>query len=185
MYCDRCGTRLTEGQRFCPTCGKAPGPTPMMPVQGRIAGHIRLLGILWLANFRDQPAPRLLPARLLPPQRRNPASRCAWLPLSPAAYRRTGIPRRRRARPHGRLGAARAAALGAHACHCARLLPHAARPRRHRSRHLYAVGPAARQIGRRVPADRARGLKRRVEARSVRYCARRHYGPLLAVPGWT
>ena len=50
MYCDRCGTRLSETQRFCPSCGKAPGPTPMMPVQGRIAGHIRLLGILWLAT---------------------------------------------------------------------------------------------------------------------------------------
>lgn len=49
MYCDRCGTRLSDSQRFCPTCGKAAGTLPMMPAQGRIAGHIRLLGILWLA----------------------------------------------------------------------------------------------------------------------------------------
>jgi|SRR5579885_2168648 len=49
MYCDRCGTRLTDSHRFCPACGKAVGTVPMMPIQGRIAGHIRLLGILWLA----------------------------------------------------------------------------------------------------------------------------------------
>lgn len=49
MYCDRCGTQLSEAQQFCPNCGKAAGTVPMMPVRGRIAGHIRLLGILWLA----------------------------------------------------------------------------------------------------------------------------------------
>ena len=49
MFCDRCGTQLSEGQGFCPSCGKAAG-TPLMPVRGRIAGHIRLLGILWLAS---------------------------------------------------------------------------------------------------------------------------------------
>lgn len=49
MFCDRCGTRLNESQRFCSSCGKAAGTLPMMPVQGRIAGHVRLLGILWLA----------------------------------------------------------------------------------------------------------------------------------------
>lgn len=50
MFCDRCGTRLAEGQRFCPSCGKTAGAVPLMPVQGRIAGHVRLLGILWLAS---------------------------------------------------------------------------------------------------------------------------------------
>jgi zinc-ribbon domain len=49
MYCDRCGTRLNEAQRFCPSCGKPAGTMPLMPTQGRIAGHVRLLGILWLA----------------------------------------------------------------------------------------------------------------------------------------
>jgi hypothetical protein len=49
MFCDRCGTKLSETQRFCPTCGKAAGTVPMMPTQGRIAGHVRLLGIFWLA----------------------------------------------------------------------------------------------------------------------------------------
>jgi zinc-ribbon domain len=50
MFCDRCGTRLGDNQRFCPSCGKTAGPVPLMPVQGRIAGHVRLLGILWLAS---------------------------------------------------------------------------------------------------------------------------------------
>ena len=50
MYCDRCGTPLVETNRFCPNCGKpATGGMPLMPVQSRIAGHVRLLGILWLA----------------------------------------------------------------------------------------------------------------------------------------
>lgn len=49
MFCDRCGTRLSDQTRFCPTCGKAAGITPLMPVHNRIAGHVRLLGIFWLA----------------------------------------------------------------------------------------------------------------------------------------
>jgi zinc-ribbon domain len=49
MFCDRCGTQLQETQTFCPACGKAVGGVPLMPVQSRIAGHVRLLGILWLA----------------------------------------------------------------------------------------------------------------------------------------
>lgn len=50
MYCDRCGTRMETGASFCPSCGKPAGTVPLMPVQGRIAGHVRLLGILWLAS---------------------------------------------------------------------------------------------------------------------------------------
>ncbi|HLK47592.1 MAG TPA: zinc ribbon domain-containing protein [Bryobacteraceae bacterium] len=50
MFCDACGTRLPEGAGFCPSCGKAFRSAPLMPpAQGRIAGHVRLLGILWLA----------------------------------------------------------------------------------------------------------------------------------------
>ena len=49
MFCDRCGTRLQEFQRFCPSCGKAAGAVPFMPTQSRLAGHVRLLGFLWLA----------------------------------------------------------------------------------------------------------------------------------------
>lgn len=55
MFCDRCGTRLDDNQGFCPSCGKAVGPIAPAPVvtpapQGRVSGHIRLLGILWLAS---------------------------------------------------------------------------------------------------------------------------------------
>src|SRR3954470_22607712 len=50
MFCDRCGVRLNERQQYCPACGKAVGTIPFMPVQGRIAGHVRLLGIFWLAS---------------------------------------------------------------------------------------------------------------------------------------
>lgn len=49
MFCDRCGTKIHEQAAFCPSCGKPTQVVPLMPVQGRIAGHIRLLGILWLA----------------------------------------------------------------------------------------------------------------------------------------
>ena len=49
MCCDRCGNRLEGGQRFCASCGKAVGTVPLMPVQNRISGHIRLLGIFWIA----------------------------------------------------------------------------------------------------------------------------------------
>jgi len=49
MFCDRCGTRLSDPANFCPGCGKASRVTPLMPTDSRIAGHIRLLGILWLA----------------------------------------------------------------------------------------------------------------------------------------
>ncbi len=49
MYCDRCGVPMQNYQRFCPACGKPAGAVPLMPTQGRIAGHLRLLGIFWLA----------------------------------------------------------------------------------------------------------------------------------------
>jgi len=50
MFCDACGARLEQGASFCASCGKALRTAPLMPpAQGRIAGHVRLLGILWLA----------------------------------------------------------------------------------------------------------------------------------------
>ena len=49
MFCDGCGTQLRESQSFCPTCGKAAGTVPLMPARSRIAGHLRLLGIFWIA----------------------------------------------------------------------------------------------------------------------------------------
>ncbi len=49
MFCDRCGAELQPGQNFCPACGKAMGAPIVPPPRSRITGHIRLLGILWLA----------------------------------------------------------------------------------------------------------------------------------------
>jgi hypothetical protein len=49
MYCDSCGVKMQNYQRYCPACGKPAAAIPFMPTQGRIAGHLRLLGILWLA----------------------------------------------------------------------------------------------------------------------------------------
>ncbi len=61
MFCDRCGTKLHENQSFCPTCGKPQQPAPQIPERNRFAGHVRLLGILWLALS----AFRLLPGFFL------------------------------------------------------------------------------------------------------------------------
>src|SRR5437016_977505 len=49
MFCDRCGAGLQGNPAFCPSCGKPVGRVPLMPVQSRIGGHVRLLGIFWLA----------------------------------------------------------------------------------------------------------------------------------------
>ena len=50
MFCHVCGARLQEGASYCPSCGQPVGSAPLMPPQhGRIVGHVRLLGILWLA----------------------------------------------------------------------------------------------------------------------------------------
>lgn len=62
MFCVRCGRQVGEADRFCPGCGSAyGGAVPLMPTAGRIAGHVRLLGILWIALS----AFRLLPGLFL------------------------------------------------------------------------------------------------------------------------
>ncbi len=61
MFCDRCGSKLDDSAAFCSACGKPVGTTPLMPRQGRIAGHLRLLGIFWIALS----AFRLIPGFLL------------------------------------------------------------------------------------------------------------------------
>lgn len=52
MFCDRCGARLAGNEVFCASCGKqvnaAPRPTAT-PGVGRVEGHARTLGMLWLA----------------------------------------------------------------------------------------------------------------------------------------
>jgi hypothetical protein len=62
VYCIRCGTPMQDNQPFCASCGApARGPVPLMPHGGRIAGHVRLLGIFWIAIS----AFRLLPGLFL------------------------------------------------------------------------------------------------------------------------
>jgi len=61
MYCVRCGKTMTEAEAFCSGCGKPVRDIPLMPTQGRIAGHVRLLGIFWIALS----AFRILPSLVL------------------------------------------------------------------------------------------------------------------------
>ncbi len=51
MFCDGCGTAVQPGQAFCSRCGKQiVGPvTVMQPLPSRVQGHVRLLGLFWLA----------------------------------------------------------------------------------------------------------------------------------------
>jgi hypothetical protein len=50
MFCDKCGASAQPDQRFCGRCGKEfAGGAVGFPRRNRVAEHIRLLGILWLA----------------------------------------------------------------------------------------------------------------------------------------
>jgi zinc-ribbon domain len=49
MYCTACGAQMDDAAKFCSKCGQTVGGPPLMPVKSRLAGHIRLLGIFWLA----------------------------------------------------------------------------------------------------------------------------------------
>ena len=49
MYCDQCGTEMGVGQNFCRACGRPFRGIPSGPTSSYLQGHIRLLGILWLA----------------------------------------------------------------------------------------------------------------------------------------
>jgi hypothetical protein len=51
MFCDKCGATVLPDQRFCSRCGKEFSGTLAVayPRPNRVQGHIRLLGILWLA----------------------------------------------------------------------------------------------------------------------------------------
>lgn len=70
MFCDRCGTTLDESRTGCSSCGKVfVSPTP--PTRG-IAGHVKILGILWIAHGALHAIPGLVlmtifSARFLPP----------------------------------------------------------------------------------------------------------------------
>lgn len=49
MFCVRCGKQLRDNDTFCSSCGVSVSGVPLMPPRNRLAGHLRLLGILWLA----------------------------------------------------------------------------------------------------------------------------------------
>ena len=57
MYCVRCGKPMEASEAYCSSCGRPSRETPLMPTQTRIAGHIRLLAIFWIAlsTFRILP----------------------------------------------------------------------------------------------------------------------------------
>jgi hypothetical protein len=49
MFCERCGFKLNEGQRFCSSCGKPVG-IALVPLerQGKVERNLQVLAILWL-----------------------------------------------------------------------------------------------------------------------------------------
>jgi hypothetical protein len=49
MFCERCGSQLIEGHRFCPSCGKPVG-IAVVPIerQSKVQQHLQVLAILWL-----------------------------------------------------------------------------------------------------------------------------------------
>ncbi len=52
MYCDACGAKLEENQKFCRACGKpVGGPQPVRSAGAapRVAAHLRVLAVLWIA----------------------------------------------------------------------------------------------------------------------------------------
>lgn len=61
MYCDRCGAQLEENVNFCRVCGHSIGGARALPARDSLYGHLRLLGILWIAIS----AFRLLPTLFL------------------------------------------------------------------------------------------------------------------------
>lgn len=50
MYCQHCGTQTQEGSRFCPSCGRALVIAAVPAGDNRVAQHVRLLAILWMAR---------------------------------------------------------------------------------------------------------------------------------------
>lgn len=82
MFCIHCGAAVQADQRFCGSCGRAAGPDVLIPQpQGRVSGHLRTLGILWIvfsALHLLRGGGRLLGARLLGLIGRNWLDGMAW-----------------------------------------------------------------------------------------------------------
>src|SRR5579859_6150707 len=49
MFCNACGIELQPGQQYCSACGQPVGVAPIPRSINRVAHHIQLLGILWIA----------------------------------------------------------------------------------------------------------------------------------------
>lgn len=48
MFCNQCGGPLQSDYRLCPRCGSAVSAMAVVPQQGRVERHIRVLAILWM-----------------------------------------------------------------------------------------------------------------------------------------
>ena len=49
MFCSHCGEKLQAGQSSCPSCGKPVVMVTMPTLENRLARHLRLLAVLWIA----------------------------------------------------------------------------------------------------------------------------------------
>lgn len=83
MFCDSCGNQVADSATFCSKCGKPARAGSGSTAQGRVAGHIKVLGILWLAMAGLRLIPGLVlvalgSSRLFPPD--VPAFVTAFLP---------------------------------------------------------------------------------------------------------
>jgi len=74
MFCDRCGAPLPDHARFCSSCGKPFGSPAAAPgavsATGRVARHVRTLGILWLVLSGFRLIPGLVMMAIFGPGRR-------------------------------------------------------------------------------------------------------------------
>lgn len=50
MFCQNCGSQAVESARFCAGCGRALVIASVPPADSRVAKHVRLLAILWMAR---------------------------------------------------------------------------------------------------------------------------------------
>ncbi|MBI3404991.1 MAG: zinc ribbon domain-containing protein [Acidobacteria bacterium] len=50
MYCQHCGAQAQENARFCASCGRAIVIAAVPASDNRVARHVRLLAILWMAR---------------------------------------------------------------------------------------------------------------------------------------
>lgn len=66
MYCDQCGAQLQDQQSFCHSCGKSFAPPAIPARRGRVAGNLRVLGILWIVYSVVHLVPAFFLAAVLP-----------------------------------------------------------------------------------------------------------------------